>query len=343
MNWLRGIIAFVLAFALAFATSRMANGPALATSTRAPLIASDAIDADRVNEIVLERDGTVYRFERQDGSWLQTAPILHAVENWSMRQLIGRVLKTVSVRTVDLSTSDGDARAKSLVQAGLSPPSGRIELKEQAAAGAAARSVTIDLGRRSLAGRAYARVGAQDGKVDDTHYQVVDSELHEFALGRDPKEFRRRDLFIDLKDVDRVAFRSTGNELVLTRQGKVFRLESPVKTRVDRVQAEELFDALRRAKSSGFVSDKPAELAAYGLSPAMATLEVDSGSTRRTLLIGDTVSIGAQDRFGMLDGTSTVVRLPAAVLAPIFPRAPLPPPISLISTNASPPTTASPA
>ena len=320
MNWLRGIIAFVLAFALAFATSRMANGPALATSTRAPLIASDAIDADRVNEIVLERDGTVYRFERQDGSWLQTAPILHAVENWSMRQLIGRVLKTVSVRTVDLSTSDGDARAKSLVQAGLSPPSGRIELKEQAAAGAAARSVTIDLGRRSLAGRAYARVGAQDGKVDDTHYQVVDSELHEFALGRDPKEFRRRDLFIDLKDVDRVAFRSTGNELVLTRQGKVFRLESPVKTRVDRVQAEELFDALRRAKSSGFVSDKPAELAAYGLSPAMATLEVDSGSTRRTLLIGDTVSIGAQDRFGMLDGTSTVVRLPAAVLAPIFPR-----------------------
>lgn len=127
MNWLRGIIAFVLAFALAFATSRMANGPALATSTRAPLIASDAIDADRVNEIVLERDGTVYRFERQDGSWLQTAPILHAVENWSMRQLIGRVLKTVSVRTVDLSTSDGDARAKSLVQAGLSPPSGRIE------------------------------------------------------------------------------------------------------------------------------------------------------------------------------------------------------------------------
>ena len=148
----------------------------------------------------------------------------------------------------------------------------------------------------------------------------MDSELHEFALGRDPKEFRRRDLFIDLKDVDRVAFRSTGNELVLTRQGKVFRLESPVKTRVDRVQAEELFDALRRAKSSGFVSDKPAELAAYGLSPAMATLEVDSGSTRRTLLIGDTVSIGAQDRFGMLDGTSTVVRLPAAVLAPIFPR-----------------------
>ena len=77
---------------------------------------------------------------------------------------------------------------------------------------------------------------------------------------------------------------------------------------------------MRRAKSSGFVSDKPAELAAYGLSPAMATLEVDSGSTRRTLLIGDTVSIGAQDRFGMLDGTSTVVRLPAAVLAPIFPR-----------------------
>jgi hypothetical protein len=79
-------------------------------------------------------------------------------------------------------------------------------------------------------------------------------------------------------------------------------------------------DALRRAKSGGFVSDRPVELSVYGLEPAGATIEVDSAGTRRALLIGDVVSLGAQDRFGMLDGTTTVVRLPAAVLAPMIPR-----------------------
>jgi hypothetical protein len=93
-----------------------------------------------------------------------------------------------------------------------------------------------------------------------------------------------------------------------------------VRTRADRVQAEELLDALRRAKGGGFVSDRPVELSAYGLSPAMASLEVAGGGVTRMLRIGDAVSIGAQDRFGMLDGTSTVVRVPAEVLATIVPR-----------------------
>jgi hypothetical protein len=340
MKWIRGIAAFAAAGALAFGAMRLAEQPVAVASVREPLVAADAIDSEKVAEVVLERDGVRHRFERRAGAWQQTEPVVAAVDGWSMRQLVSRVLKTESVRRVALDTRDAAARDAALAEAGLKPAAARIELREEASAagGAAPRSVVIELGRRSLAGRAVARVGGDgagtgegDGRgaagaaggtraAASGSYHVVDAALHEFALGRDPKEFRRREVFADLGEVERIVFKTPQGELTLARDGRSYRLEAPVRTRADRVQVEELVDALRRAKSSGFVSDRPAELSAYGLAPAMATLEVDSGGTRRALLIGDAVSIGAQDRFGMLDGTTTVVRLPAAVLAPMLPR-----------------------
>ncbi len=318
MKWWRVVIAFAIAGALGLVAVRFSDAPKAAASTRAPLVARDAIDPERLASIELDRDGVHYSFERRGTSWWQTKPVLAAVDGWSMRQLATRLLKVESVRVVDAAAQPG-GEAKSLSDAGLVPPTARIVLKEEASAGASPRELTIDLGRRTLAGRAYARVS---GSGPTGSYHVIDSALHEFAVERDPKEYRRREVFVDLGEVvDRIALSSGSNELVVARQGRgPFRLESPVKSRADRAQCEELVDALRRAKSSGFVADNPVELSAYGLSPAMARLEVEAGGKKQTLLIGDAVSIGAQDRFGMIEGTSTVVRLPAAVLAPIIPR-----------------------
>ena len=322
MKWFRGIIAFAVAAALGTAALRLDDAPDTRAVARTPLVAPDAIDPDRVATIVLERDGVKHVFERRGAVWQQSEPVRHAIDGWSMRQLIGRVLKAESVRTVEFSAAGADPStyASRLAEAGLSPPAARIELREEpSAAGVAPRTVVIELGRRSLAGRAYGRV--VDGSASSASgYSVIDAELHEYALGRDPKEFRRRDLFADLGAVDRIALRSAGGDLIVVRDGRNYRIDAPVRTRADRVQVEELIDALRRAKSGGFVSDRPVELSAYGLDPAGATLEVDSAGTARTLLIGDAVSLGAQDRFGMLDGTTTVVRVPAAVLAPMVPR-----------------------
>jgi hypothetical protein len=319
MRWVRGCIAFAIAGALGVAAVRLGDEPSQRNVGRAPLVSAEAIDTDRVATIVLERDGVKHVFERRGNAWQQTEPVRHAIDGWSMRQLIGRVLKAESVRTIELP--DAATRGARLAEAGLAPPSARIELREETAASgsSAPRVLAIELGRRSLAGRAYARVAAGPADSAD-RYQVIDAELHEYALGRDPKEFRRRDLFADLGAVDRLALRAPSGDLVIARDGRDYRIETPVRTRADRVQVEELIDALRRAKSGGFVSDRPVELSVYGLEPAGATLEVDSAGTRRTLLIGDAVSLGAQDRFGMLDGTTTVVRLPAAVLAPMIPR-----------------------
>lgn len=316
MKWWRSIIALAAAGVCAFAALRLGETPQSTGPARAPLVASDSIDTDKVVEILLDRDGVRHRFVRTGNSWQQTEPVVHAIDGWSMRQIMGKLLKTESVRTVVLSAADAES-ASELAAAGLSPASSRIELREAAGPDKPGRVVAVELGRRSLAGRAFARVV---GPTTRAEYQVVDAELHEYALGRDPKEFRRRDLFIDLGEVDRVSYRTAGGELVLERKGRDYAIRSPVQTRADRVQVEEFLDAVRRSKSAGFVADRPIDLSVYGLAPAIATLSVDAGGVRRALLVGDAVSIGAQDRFGLIDGTTTVVRIPAPVLAPMLPR-----------------------
>jgi hypothetical protein len=315
MKRVRTLLAAALAVGLAFLAIRLDGGDAAeAGAARAPLVAAGSIEPESLASVELEREGVVHRFARRDGAWWQIEPVEHPVDGWSMRQFASRVLKVESVRSVPLS-GDEAARTEALRAAGFDPPVGRIRLVDEPA-GAAPRSVEIELGRRSLAGRAYARiVGSATGG-----YEVVDATLHEYALERDPREFRRRDLFPDLTEVDRLDFASGANRLVLVRKGREFGLEAPVATRADRAQVEELLEALRRARSSGFVTDAPSDLAVYGLEPAAATLVVTGGGVERTVLVGDTVSIGAQDRFALVSGTRTVVRVPAATLASMLPR-----------------------
>ena len=323
MRILRLPIALLLAAALGVLAWKAPRESGESTRARTALLAPGALDPENLAELVLERGGVRHRFERRGELWWQTEPVEHAADGWSVRQLAVRALKLESVRSVRASSAGEPAQ--SLAEVGLAPPLARVTFVERQREGGEARTTVFELGRRSLAGRAFARLAPA---APSDAYEVVDGVLHDFVLDRDPREFRSRDLFAGIAEVDRVeltsaggsAGASAGSSSVLRREGRSYRLDGAVRTRADRERAEELVDALRRARSAGFIVDRPAELSAYGLAPPAATLSVTSGGTRTTLLIGDPVSIGAQDRFGLVEGTSTVVRIPAESLVAMVPR-----------------------
>lgn len=321
MSGARSAITAVVAALLAIAAWNFSRAPVASAVSGRLLIPAGLLDAELVDEVRLDRDGMRFRFERRGESWWQTEPVVHAVDGWAVRQFVSRLAKTESVRMVHAADAT-HAEGPSLADAGFAPALGRIEIHQTAADGRVAHSVVVELGKRSLAGRAYARVTEPAATTDS--FEVVDSALHAYALERDPKDFRRREVFIDLSSIDRVTLSTDaslkGREFTLAREGRDFRIVSPIRGRADRVASEELLEALKRARSTGFIVDKPAELAVYGLAPAVATLTVESGGTSSSLLIGSEVSIGAQDRFGIVDGTQTVIRLPALELASIIPR-----------------------
>lgn len=335
MKSLRLPIALLLAAALGYLAWKAPRESGESVRGRTALLSPGALDPENLAEVVLERGGVRHRFERRGELWWQTEPVAHAVDGWSVRQLAVRALKLESVRSVRASSAGEPAQ--SLAEVGLDPPLARVTFVERARPDGTARTTVFELGRRSLAGRAFARVangGAAQGHAVQSHevqgqkvqgyevqgYEVVEALLHDFVVDRDPREFRSRDLFAGLGEVDLVELSSGGVTTMLRREGRRYRLEGVVRTRADRERAEELVDALRRARSAGFIVDRPAELAAYGLSPPAATLAVTSGGARTAVLIGDPVSIGAQDRFGLVEGTSTVVRVPAESLVAMVPR-----------------------
>ena len=330
MRGLRIPLTLALAAIVGFAAQRLATVEAERPPERGSLLAPDALDPERVTQIELTRGAEMFRFEYRTDGWWQTAPIAHAVDGWSMRQLVQRALKAESLRHSVATAADGPG---SLAAVGLAPAAGRLRIVEGAASdGARApRAIEIEFGRRSLAGRAFARVvegerggaGADAGGVaaDRARYDVIDGALHEFAIDRDVREFRRRELFPGVEEIDRIELSAGSSTTVIVRSGRNYLVESPIKTRADREACLELVDAIKRARSAGFVTDAPADLSVYGLSPAAANLRVSGPGATRSLSIGAAVAIGSQDRFALVDGTVSVVRVPAAVIAGIAPRA----------------------
>jgi len=320
MKRLRLPIAVLAAVLLGVLAWNAPRGQSQQARTRTAILAAGALDPENLAEVVIEREGVRHRFERRGELWWQTEPVAHAADGWSMRQLAVRALRLESVRSVSIApaASSGTAAERSLAEVGLDPPLARVGFTERARAGRpGAGGVVIELGRRSLAGRAFARLADDRARQG---YEVVEGLLHDFVLDRDPRDFRSRDLFPGALEIDAVELSSAGVSTVLRRDGRNYRLDGVVRTRADRERAEELLDAVRRARSAGFIVDRPVEPAAYGLEPPAATLAVTSGGVRTALRIGDPVSIGAQDRFGLVEGTDTVVRVPAEALVAMVPR-----------------------
>lgn len=334
MRALRIPLTLALAAIVGFAAQRLATVEAERPPERGSLLAPDAVDPERVTRIELTRGAETFRFEQRADGWWQTAPIAHAVDGWSMRQLVQRALKAESLRHSIANAADGPG---SLAAVGLAPAAGRLRIVEGASpdAAGAPRAIEIEFGRRSLAGRAFARVvegerggagadvdaDAESGADDRARYDVIDGALHEFALDRDVREFRRRELFPGVEEIDRIELSAGSSTTVIVRSGRNYLVESPIKTRADREACLELVDAIKRARSAGFVTDAPSDLSVYGLAPAAASLRISGPGGTRSLLIGAAVAIGSQDRFALVDGTVSVVRVPAAVIAGIAPRA----------------------
>jgi hypothetical protein len=159
----------------------------------------------------------------------------------------------------------------------------------------------------------------------------------------DPKEWRDRTIFPGMSpDADRVTLDDGATRTVLQRDRRQWTMIEPVRTRVDEVARGELLAALGRAVSGGFILDEPEDLSRFGLAEPAGTVTVVSsypvpgaGEPRREprtvrLLVGGRMGVGAEDRFGMVEGRPVVVRLPEAVLLAFFRPA-----VSLIDPTAS--------
>ncbi len=272
------------------------------------------IQVDAVDRITVTRAGEATMiFKRTPDGWMQVEPLSFPVESFSLRQFAVQATGLQVVRT--LEPGDGVA-----VDVGLDDPRAIVTWSWPAG------SYTLAFGRRSVGGRSYVQPAG-----DETVY-VVTGDLYERAVEMNPWEWRDRVIFAPPPaEIDAIRIDDATRRIVLQRQGKRWLMTEPVQTRVDPVAADALLSMIRRARSGGFILDGTEDLARFGLTNPSGRLTVNSGHTvadgdtvrvverEDRLLVGSRMGVGSQDRFGMVEGRDTVVRVPDVVLAAFFP------------------------
>lgn len=306
-------IALLLALitgAAAYALWRSETGAAAGSTAESALLTADAFPAAQINRIELRRGSDQrFVFARDERGWMQIEPFLHPVDEFSLGQLVQlaanlRVGRTLSQDAAKNSTDDASL--------GLNPPRGVVRYAWDGG------DVSLRLGRGSMGGRAYLQVGV-DGPV-----HVVNRDLHDRALDMDPREWRLRRLFTHAgADSSRVRSRQFNRNIELTKERRTWRMTAPVTTRVDEVRIVEFLAEVNRAQHSGFMLDQPDDLAAFGLLDPDAELTVDTSVGEQViterLIVGAPITSGSSDRYAIIEGRPTVVRLTGDALTRLFP------------------------
>ncbi|MEE2681647.1 MAG: DUF4340 domain-containing protein [Planctomycetota bacterium] len=273
-----------------------------------PLLA-EGLPIDRLHEVEIEyRDGRTMRLERTGNRWKQTVPFAVGVDSYSVRQLATTAAALRGLQGLELSDSE-DSRIESL---GLGSPTARITWRWDAGA----RSLA--LGNRTLAGKAWI---ALDG---DDHAWLVDSSLHARLFDIDPRLWRDGALFPDAGVETRsVGIEAGGQRLVLVREPEGWMMEEPVRTRADAASIEDWLARLSRARALGYLYDQPDDLVRFGLEPPVATIELRGrmDSDRTVMLLGDPLGVGSPDRYGMVVGSPSVLRISEDVQQALVPSA----------------------
>lgn len=275
------------------------------TGPRVPVLPADW-DPGSITGIRIEYpEDRTFVLERSENGWMQVEPFSHPVEGYIIRQLL---IDALGLMAHDSFEPGALPSNRSLESLSLDPARVTIHMATQDG-----QERELHLGRRSLAGRAWLQNDA------DQRVIVADSKLHQRLLGQDPIQWRSRSLVQVPADLDTIIFTIGDRSSRLQREGTSWRMTEPVTTRADSEAIDRLLMAMGRAGNTAFMMDQPDELGIYGLDPPQASLVLSGPGGRHEVRLGNPIELDSQDRYGMVAGVPTIVRVDQATQSTLFP------------------------
>jgi hypothetical protein len=222
-----------------------------------------------VGTLVLSRGTRKATFFHKDGEWKMTQPLEADVERTELEDLI----KSFSELRADKLVAE---KASDLKAFGLDPPQAQWQLF---APDATTETLTLVVGGKEKDGqRVYARLQGND------LISVLDERLSYQVLA----EYRNRKVWLSLDafQVEKLTYGYEKGGFTLQKMGSDWHVagKSDLKVKSDTVR--DTLDALARLKAERWVVDRDADLKLFGLEPPYLTLEVEAGTSKRTLKVG---------------------------------------------------------
>src|SRR5262249_46255900 len=119
--------------------------------------------------------------------------------------------------------------------------------------------------------------------------------MHDTTLNRTTFDLRDKVLMkVDREKLDGIDVTAGGKNLALAKEGGDWKIRKPVETKADFGAAEGLVGRLQTLQMKSIAADSatPADLKKYGLEKPEATVNLNSGSSRATLVIGGKAAEG---------------------------------------------------
>jgi len=231
------------------------------------------LQADKIEEVrITSAGGDATTLKKDNGVWQMLQPVAAKADESEVSGITSALATTDVTRVIDENPSN-------LNDYGLSNP--RIEVNFKAAGDKEYRKLFI--GEKSPTGAdLFAKRNDEKKVFLIPAYQETTFNKDTFAL-RDKVVLK-----FDREKVDGVEVAAAGKSLVMSKEGPEWKIKKPVDTRADYGSVEGLIGRVQTLQMKSIVGDQatPADLKKYGLEKPEATVNINAGSARATLLIG---------------------------------------------------------
>jgi hypothetical protein len=232
-------------------------------------------EADAIQEIAVKSEkGERTALKKADGNWQIVEPVTASSDSAEVSGITSN-LSNLEVQSVI------DENPQDLKQYGLDPARVEVTFK----AGGQERRLLI--GRKTPPGTdVYAKVG------DNPRVFLISSYL-DSTFNRGTFDLRDKSvLAVDRDSIEAVSI-TTGNSAVrFNKAGNEWRMAAPVEARADNSAVDGLVNRLDTLQMKSIAASEANSLAEYGLDKPAATVQLGSGSSQATLLIGKSAGEG---------------------------------------------------
>jgi len=236
-----------------------------------------ALQADKIDELkVSTAAGDTTTLKKESGTWQLTQPIAVKADESEVSGITTALTSVEVVRVVDENPTN-------LNDYGLSNP--RIQIDFRASGDKDYRKLLV--GEKTPTG------GDLFAKRNDEKKVFLVPAFQETTFNKRTFDLREKVLLkFDREKVDGIDVAAGGKTITITKDGGDWKLTKPVQTKADFGSVEGLVGRLQTAQMKSIAADQasPADLKKFGLEKPEATVNLNIGSSRATLLLGGKAS-----------------------------------------------------
>ncbi len=232
-----------------------------------------SLQTDKIDEVKIKSEsGDVTTVKKGGDGWQISAPVAAKASESEVSSITSALGNVELSRVIEDHPSD-------LKQYGLETP--RIDVEFKSADGKSSGHLFV--GQKTATGSSlYAR------RNDDPKVFLIPS-FQESTLNKSTFDLRDKALMTFQRDkVDGIEVNTDGKAIQLAKEGADWKLTRPVAARADTSAVEGLIGRIETAQMKSVETNdvKPDDLKKYGLDKPAATVALNLGSARATLLIG---------------------------------------------------------